>query len=39
MRERYFWAAIGIIAISWIVNMLYRTIETTEGAYFSRPLY
>lgn len=23
MRERYFWAAIGIIAISWVVNMLY----------------
>ena len=23
MRERYFWAAIGLIAISWIVNSLY----------------
>ena len=23
MRERYFWAAIGLIAISWIANSLY----------------
>lgn len=34
MKERYFWAALGLIAISWIVNSLYAQSKQLEEPIF-----